>query len=95
MDQYMVMLFMKPALVQEVIVAGIQIILPLLLPRTLGSVAGATGALPRTQECLLSASAMVLRFRTVPFAPRSGRFDKIFPKGKFCTVSKKTVSNMK
>ena len=68
--------FMKQALVQEVIVAGILIILILFIPRTLGSVAGPTGRIARMLVCSVSPSAKAVRSGTVRFGPRCFRFDQ-------------------
>ena len=60
-------------------------------PRTLGSLAGPTGTTAPVLGCAASTAAMVVLAGAIRFGPRSSRFDQIFPKGKFGTLSKNTV----
>ena len=60
-------------------------------PRTLGSIAGAPGTTAPLLGCSASSAAVVVLTGALRFGPRSSRFDQIFPKGKFGTVSKNTI----
>ena len=72
----MVMLYMKQALEQTEVIAGILIFLILFIPRALGSFAGPAGGLARLLVCSVSPTAMALRTGTLRFGPRCFRFDQ-------------------
>ena len=71
------------------VIAGILIILILFIPRTLGSIAGATGRIARLLVCSVSTTAMAMPTGAIRFGPRFFRFDQNLKN--FGTGEQKTI----